>query len=126
MTTETSEMPPALAAMMTDEEAAAVRAEASRWRYGFLVVVAGLIVVLLGFVVVVFRSGAPEATYAGLVGLVGTIIGAYFGVQVGQSGKDRVEAELRRTSEMAMRLAAKIHAHDADEVINSTMGRRKR
>ncbi|SDG08021.1 hypothetical protein SAMN05421505_101336 [Sinosporangium album] len=123
MTTQAHEMPPALAAMMTDDEVAAVKADAARWRYGFLVVCAGLIVVLLGFVVVVFKSGAPETAFAGLVGVVGTTIGAYFGVQVGQSGKDRVEAELRRTTETAMRLAAKIHSHDADEVIKATMDR---
>ncbi|MER7131675.1 hypothetical protein [Streptosporangium saharense] len=125
-TGETVEIPVALAAMMTEDEAVAAKAEAARWRYGFYVVVTGLIVILIAFVVVAIRGGDSTALFAGLVGVSGAIIGAYFGVQVGQSGKDRVEAELRRTSEMAIRLAAKVHAHDADSVIGSTMGPRRR
>ncbi|WP_239513699.1 hypothetical protein [Streptosporangium sp. 'caverna'] len=119
-------MPTALAAMMTEDEAVAAQAEAARWRYGFFVVVTGLVVILIGFVVIALRSNDTSAAFAGLVGVSGAIIGAYFGVQVGQSGKDRVESELRRTNEIAIRLAAKIHAHDADAVINSTMGPRRR
>ncbi|MEU8385962.1 hypothetical protein [Streptosporangium sp. NPDC048865] len=124
--TESTEMPTALAAMMTEDEAVAAQAEAARWRYGFYVVVMGLVVILIGFVVIALREGDTAAPFAGLVGVSGAVIGAYFGVQVGQSGKDRVEAELRRTNEMAIRLAAKIHAHDADAVINTTMGPRRR
>lgn len=124
--TEATEMPAALAAMMTEDEAVAAQAEAARWRYGFYVVVMGLVVILIGFVVIALREGDTAAPFAGLVGVSGAVIGAYFGVQVGQSGKDRVEAELRRTNEMAIRLAAKIHAHDADAVINTTMGPRRR
>jgi hypothetical protein len=123
---ETTEMPAALAAMMTEDEAVAAQAEAARWRYGFYVVVMGLVVILIGFVVIALREGDTAAPFAGLVGVSGAVIGAYFGVQVGQSGKDRVESELRRTNEIAIRLAAKIHAHDADAVINSTMGPRRR
>ncbi|MFD8561435.1 hypothetical protein ACFV1N_29475 [Streptosporangium canum] len=123
---ETAEMPVALAAMMSEDEAVAAQAEAARWRYGFYVVVTGLLVLLIAFVVIAMRNGESAAPFAGLVGVSGAIIGAYFGVQVGQSGKDRVEAELRRTNEMAIRLAAKVHAHDADAVIGSTMGPRRR
>ncbi|GAA2886822.1 hypothetical protein GCM10010517_50610 [Streptosporangium fragile] len=123
---ETAEMPTALAAMMSEDEAVAAQAEAARWKYGFFVVLTGLVVVLVAFVVVALRNGDTAAPFAGLVGVAGAIIGAYFGVQVGQSGKDRVEAELRRANEVAIRLAAKVHAHDADAVINTTMGPRRR
>ncbi|MEU0516529.1 hypothetical protein [Streptosporangium sp. NPDC006007] len=123
---ETVEIPSALAAMMTEDEAVAAKAEAARWRYGFYVVVTGLLVILIAFAVVAIHGGDSAAPFAGLVGVSGAIIGAYFGVQVGQSGKDRVEAELRRTNEMAIRLAAKVHSHDADAVIGSTMGPRRR
>ncbi|WP_326641895.1 hypothetical protein OG884_03060 [Streptosporangium sp. NBC_01755] len=123
---ETAEIPVALAAMMSEDEAVAAQAEAARWRYGFYVVIVGLVVILIGFAVITLRGGDTTAPFAGLVGVSGAIIGAYFGVQVGQSGKDRVEAELRRTNEIAIRLAAKVHAHDADSVINTTMGPRRR
>ncbi|MBG0830911.1 hypothetical protein HS041_24430 [Planomonospora sp. ID67723] len=119
-------MPPALAAMMTEDERVAAESEAARWRYGFYVVLTGLVVILVGFVVIALHNGDGNASFAGLVGVSGAIIGAYFGVQVGQSGKARVEAELRRANEMAIRLAAKVHAHDADAVINATMGIRRR
>ncbi|MFD0658262.1 hypothetical protein [Thermocatellispora tengchongensis] len=119
-------MPPALAAMMTEDESVAASAEAARWRYGFFVVLMGLAAILIGFVVVTMRGGDASGPFAGLVGVSGAIIGAYFGVQVGQSGKDRVEAELRRTNDMAIRLAAKVHAHDADAVINAVLRPRRR
>ncbi|MBB2911722.1 hypothetical protein FHS43_002995 [Streptosporangium becharense] len=120
-----AEMPSALAAMMSEDETVAAQAEAARWRYGFFVVLTGLVVILVAFVVIALRNGDTAAPFAGLVGVAGAIIGAYFGVQVGQSGKDRVEAELRRANEVAIRLAAKVHAHDADSVINTTMGPRR-
>ncbi|MFC4063241.1 hypothetical protein ACFOWE_33590 [Planomonospora corallina] len=123
---EPAEMPPALAAMMTEDEAVAAQAEAARWRYGFFVVLTGLILILIGFVFIVLTDGGGAAPFAGLVGVCGAIMGAYFGVQVGQSGKSRIEAELRRTHEMTIRLAAKVHAHDADEVIASILGGRRR
>ncbi|GAA3440594.1 hypothetical protein [Planomonospora venezuelensis] len=123
---ETAELPPALAAMMTEDERVAAESEAARWRYGFFVVLTGLVVILAGFVVIALTGDGDDSTFAGLVGVSGAIIGAYFGIQVGQSGKARVEAELRRANEMAIRLAAKVHAHDADAVINSTMGTRRR
>ncbi|GGS52768.1 hypothetical protein GCM10010156_09320 [Planobispora rosea] len=122
----TGEIPPALAAMMTEDERVAAQSEAARWRYGFFSVLTGLIVILVGFVVIALTGDGDDASFAGLVGVAGAIVGAYFGFQIGQSGKARIESELRRTNELAIRLAAKIHAHDADAVINSTMGVRRR
>ncbi|MFC7649747.1 hypothetical protein ACFQX6_62410 [Streptosporangium lutulentum] len=63
-TAETSEMPTALAAMMTEDEAVAAQAEAARWRYGFLVVITGLVVILIGFVVISLRSEDTNAAFA--------------------------------------------------------------
>lgn len=119
------EMPAALDAMMTEDESVAAKAEAARLRYGFYVVLMGLTAILIGFVVIALQGGDAAAPFAGLVGVTGAIIGAYFGVQIGQSGKDRVEAELRRANETAIRLAAKIHAHDADAVLDSISRRRR-
>lgn|SRR5690606_12815103 len=119
------EMPAALEAMMTEDESVAAKAEAARLRYGFYVVLMGLAAILIGFVVIALQGGDAAAPFAGLAGVTGAIIGAYFGVQIGQSGKDRVEAELRRANETAIRLAAKIHAHDADAVLDSISRRRR-
>ncbi|GAA2853460.1 hypothetical protein GCM10020220_048430 [Nonomuraea rubra] len=60
-----------------------------------------------------------------MAGVIGTIIGAYFGVQAGQSGKARVEAELARTQEMVVRLAAYVGPTNAPRVIDEVLGRRR-
>ena len=88
--------------MMTADDFTAAQADAARWRYGFYVVVTGIVAILVAFGARLFASG-ERAAFAGVAGVVGTIIGAYFGVQAGQSGKARVEAELA----MTIRLAAK-------------------
>ncbi|SDK93458.1 hypothetical protein SAMN05421874_11370 [Nonomuraea maritima] len=117
--------PPALEAMMTPDELTAAQADATRWRYGFLVVVVGIVAVLAAFWAAVFASGQFATLFAGVAGVVGTIIGAYFGVQAGQSGKARVEAELAKSQEMVVRLAAYVGTENAPRVIDEVLGRRR-
>lgn len=109
--------PSALEAMMTPDERIAAEADAARWRYGFFIVLVGLLVVLLGFTVSVLNSGEVATLFAGVCGVVGTIIGAYFGVQAGQAGKDRAEAELRRVNDLAIRMAAYVDPAYIDQVL---------
>ncbi|GAA4954717.1 hypothetical protein HD597_001437 [Nonomuraea thailandensis] len=114
-----------LDALMRQDELTAAQADATRWRYGFLVVVAGIVALLIAFGAAVFASGEFAALFAGVAGVIGTIIGAYFGVQAGQSGKARVEAELARTQEMVVRLAAYVGPTNAPRVIDEVLGRRR-
>lgn len=104
--------------MVADERTAA-ESDAARWRYGFYVVLAGLGVILAGFAVAVLRTGDAGTLFAGLSGVVGTMIGAYFGVQAGQSGKDRAEAELRRVNDRATRMAAYVGPQNIDQIMGS-------
>src|SRR5688500_8386481 len=104
--------------MMTPDEVTAAQADAARWRYGFFVVVTGIIAVLVAFGAAVFATGELAALFAGVAGVIGTIIGAYFGVQAGQSGKARVEAELSKAQEMVVRLAAYVGTENAPKVID--------
>jgi type IV secretory pathway TrbF-like protein len=122
MTTTPSDPPPALEALMTPDERTAAEADAARWRFGFYVVLAGLLVVLIGFVVAVFQSGEVATLFAGVCGVVGTIIGAYFGIQAGQAGKDRAEAELRRVNDMAIRMAGYADPALIDRVLGPRRG----
>ncbi|MBB6548159.1 hypothetical protein [Nonomuraea rubra] len=114
-----------LDALMRQDELTAAQADATRWRYGFLVVVAGIVALLIAFGAAVFASAEFAALFAGVAGVIGTIIGAYFGVQAGQSGKARVEAELARTQEMVVRLAAYVGPTNAPRVIDEVLGRRR-
>lgn len=120
-----TEKPPSLDAMMTADDFTAAQADAARWRYGFYVVVTGIVAILVAFGAAVFASGQFAPLFAGVAGVVGTIIGAYFGVQAGQSGKARVEAELSRAQELVVRLAAYVGTENAPRVIDEVLGRRR-
>jgi hypothetical protein len=117
--------PVALDALMTPDDLTPAQADATRWRYGFFVVVAGIVAVLVAFGAAVFATGEFAPLFAGVAGVVGTIIGAYFGVQAGQSGKARVEADLARSQEMVVRLAAYVGTENAPRVIDEVLGRRR-
>ncbi|MER7501635.1 hypothetical protein AB0L05_31710 [Nonomuraea pusilla] len=120
-----TDRPQALDAMMKPDDVTAAQADAARWRYGFFVVVTGIAAVLVAFGAAVFATRDFAPLFAGVAGVVGTIIGAYFGVQAGQSGKARVEAELARAQEMVVRLAAYVGTENAPRVIDDVLGRRR-
>jgi hypothetical protein len=83
-------------------------AEVARARYGVTVVLAGLAVTLLafGFAVLAFdRAGSVSAALAPITGVIGTIVGAYFGVQVGASGKSQAEAARAKAEDDVRKLA---------------------
>lgn len=114
---ESPATPPALEAMMTPDERIAAQADANRWKYGFFVVLTGLVVLLIGFAVAIMNSGEVATLFAGVCGVVGTIVGAFFGISAGQAGKAQVEAELRRVSDLALRMAPYIHPDRVDDVL---------
>ncbi|MBB6349163.1 hypothetical protein ACWGH8_07860 [Nonomuraea muscovyensis] len=111
--------------LMKPDDITAAQADAARWRYGFFVVLAGIVAILVAFGAAVFATGQFAALFAGVAGVIGTIMGAYFGVQAGQSGKARVEAELARSQEMVVRLAAYVGTANAPRVIEEVLGRRR-
>jgi hypothetical protein len=120
-----TDKPPTLDAMLQPDDVTAAQADAARWRYGFLVVLTGIVATLIAFGAAVYATGESAALFAGVAGVVGTIIGAYFGVQAGQSGKARVEAELGRSQELVVRLAAYVGTENAPRVIDEVLGRRR-
>ncbi|MFF3668949.1 hypothetical protein [Microtetraspora malaysiensis] len=119
---EQPETPSPLEAMMLADDTAAAEADADRWRYGFYVVLTGLVVTLAGFSVAVVSTGQASTLFAGLAGVVGTLTGAYFGVQSGQAGKAKAEAELRRVNERAMRMASYVGPQHIEEIMGRAPG----
>ena len=96
-------------------------ADELRVRYGFWVVVIGLFIVGIIFVVSILKwsTAADVATAVGsLTGVVGTIIGAFFGIQVGSSGKEKAEADRATAEDKAMSLAAELPPDVAKNVLN--------
>jgi hypothetical protein len=87
-----------------------------RWSYGLYVVLGGLLVVAAAFVFAVFKvdKASVSALYAGLTGVTGTIVGAYFGVQVGQSGKHEADQARDKAEERATQLAMTANKDDPD------------
>ncbi|OGO09954.1 MAG: hypothetical protein A3K46_05140 [Chloroflexi bacterium RBG_13_60_9] len=98
-----------------------VAADELRVRYGFWVVVIGLAIVGIVFVVAILKwtTAADVATAVGsLTGVVGTIVGAFFGVQVGSSGKEKAEADRATAENKAMSFAAELPPELAKKVLS--------
>src|SRR3712207_9430374 len=75
-----------------------------RLRYGFWIIMTGFGLVAFITMVSIFtwNEVANVATVVGAVSsLVGTVVGAFFGVQFGSAGKEKAEAARDRSQEMA-------------------------
>ena len=88
----------------------------------------GLVVVVIGVVAVMTITSAALATVpgderatvaTGAFTVVGTIVGAYFGVRVGARGKEEAEAARLRADEKVERLAASMDPGKAVAVLDS-------
>ena len=87
----------------------------------------GLVVVVVGVLAVMTITTASIATVpgeqaatvaAGAFTVVGTIVGAYFGVRVGAQGKSEAEAARVASEAKVVRLAAHIDKQDAARVLD--------
>jgi hypothetical protein len=82
--------------LMTQPDDQTREGEARRMMlYGFVVVVIGIGVTLCVYLVAVahWKSASDVATAAGSVsGVIGTLVGAFFGIHIGSAGKARAEA----------------------------------
>ena len=96
-----------------------------RLRYGFWIIVTGFALVAFITMVSIFRWAdvTSVATVVGAVtSLVGTVVGAFFGVQVGAVGKERAEASRERSEEVT-RAALAMLPPDSAERLRSEMSR---
>ena len=85
-----------------------------RLRYGFWIIITGFALVFLITVISTFRW--VEVTS------VATVVGAFFGVQVGAVGKERAEAE-RERSEQGIKAALSMLPPEAAEQLRAEMNR---
>ena len=96
-----------------------------RLRYGFWIIITGFVLVFLITLISMFRwdEVTSMATVVGAVAsLVGTVVGAFFGVQVGAVGKEKAEAE-RSRSEEGIKAALSMLPPEAAEQLRSEMNR---
>jgi hypothetical protein len=79
-----------------------------KWRYGLVAVIAGLVAIVALVVVAMFRYPAGEVNnvVGTALGAIGTLVGAYFGVQVGSAGKAEAEKAKDVAQERVVQLAA--------------------
>ena len=88
---------------------------------GLVVVAVGVIAVMaittasLGTVAEQERATVATAAFT----VLGTIVGAYFGVRVGSRGKEDAEAQRVVATAKVERLAAHVDAHEAEQVLDS-------
>ena len=76
---------------------------------GFWLVVIGFAVILTAFLVavIVFSSATDVGTsMAAITGTVGSLVGAFFGVQLGGAGKEKADAKKDEEADKAQKLAA--------------------
>jgi hypothetical protein len=91
----------------------------------------GLVVVVVGVVAVMTITTASVATVpgeqaatvaAGAFTVLGTIVGAYFGVRVGAHGKQEAEAARAASEAKVARLALHVDKQDAGRVLGELDG----
>jgi hypothetical protein len=96
-----------------------------RLRYGFWIIITGFALVAFITMISIFRWAEVTSvvTVVGAVAsLVGTVVGAFFSVQVGGVGKERAEAAHGRSEEVT-RTALSMLPPEAAEQLRSEMNR---
>jgi hypothetical protein len=96
-----------------------------RLGYGFRIIITGFALVAFITIISIFRWAevTSVATVVGAVSsLVGTVVGAFFGIQVGAVGKERAEAA-RERSEEAVKAALSMLPPESAEQLRSEMNR---
>lgn len=79
-----------------------------RVKYGFWIVIFGLLMVLAVFIIAVLKwDNAADATAAigAATGVIGTLVGTFFGIHVGAEGKSKEMAARKDAEELARHLA---------------------
>lgn len=102
-------------------QSAAQNVDMARVRYGAWLIGAAFVLlgVVFGVAVSQFTSAADVTAVVGSVATVtGTIIGAFFGVQVGSSGKEAAEAGRNHAEKITRAALAKMDPGAASDITN--------
>ena len=98
--------------------------DAMRLKHGFNVVLVGVAAIFAVFVVAVIAIAqtnydAQIVTLAeAIAGIIGTMVGAFFGLQLGAQGKEKSDEERRQAQEQLTRLAAAVEPSVARSALN--------
>jgi len=101
------------------EKAIKNSAEGMRVKYGFWVVILGLLVVSIIFIAAIYRwqNTQDVTTAVGVVtGIIGTLVGTFFGIHVGADGKEEIMAEHRNSENTARLLAGNLDPEKFEEL----------
>jgi hypothetical protein len=118
-------MNPLVDVLETTPVAATEDIDRLRLRYGFWIIITGFALVFLITLIATFRwvEVTSVATVVGAVAsLVGTDVGAFFGVQVGAVGKERAEAA-RERSDQGIQAALSMLPPESAEQLRAQMNR---
>lgn len=88
---------------------APAKQDTARWAYGLWAVLAGLVGIILAFLIAVrkFETAADMGAVLGVViSPMATIVAAYFGVQAGSAGKAAADENAKRANDLAVNMAA--------------------
>ena len=96
----------------------------ARWKYGLIALGIGTGTLILALLIVGLVWNQSEAALASITGAVGTIVGAYFGLQVGgaeaeDAKKERDETKTKKDAAMQANavLAAKLQEEESRPVL---------
>ena len=103
--------------------------EDTKARYGFWIVIAGLgsVIVLYIGTIITFAILTTSDTLANnvvaamgaITGVIGSLVGAYFGVQVGAAGKEASDAAAAQSSALAQGAMSQLDSGQTQEAIQA-------
>lgn len=88
-----------------------------RLTYGFWIIVIGFFLVAMLFMIAVShwtKADDVVTVIAVITTFVGTIVGAFFGVQVGSAGKERAENERKQAENLVLEMAKMLSSKQVD------------
>jgi hypothetical protein len=107
----------------------ASQTEDTKAKYGFWIVIAGLgsVIVLYIGTIITFAILSTADTLANnvvaamgaITGVIGSLVGAYFGVQVGASGKETSDAAAAQSSALAQGAMSQLNPQQAQDAIDA-------
>ena len=99
--------------------------EKTRMHYAFWLAVIGIGLSAV-LVVVLFLTGMDSQQIGAIIaiftGITGTLVGTFFGVQIGSAGREQERADRRYSERMATMAMAKLDPQLADQVMNEMKG----
>ena len=102
------------------EDTTTVKTDQLRIKYGFWVVIIGFVLVASVFLSAIAKwttAADVSAAVGSVTGVIGTIVGAFFGVHVGSEGKERAENERKTAEDKVLRLASAMQPEMAAKIL---------